>query len=58
MEGDSSWPALAAQLDKWCGTLGALPAATLEVKQMVLVEEQSSVCELTRGHSACRLPVT
>jgi hypothetical protein len=55
---DSSWPALAAQVDKQCRTWGPFPADTLVVKQMVLVEEWSNVGELTGEHTTCRLTVT
>jgi hypothetical protein len=58
MEEDSSWPALAAQVNEWCGTWGPFPADTLEVDQMVEVEEKSSVGESTGECSACRLTMT
>jgi hypothetical protein len=58
VKGDSSWPALAAQVDEQCSTWGPLPADMLEVEQTIEVEEKSSVGDLTGECSACMLTVT
>jgi hypothetical protein len=58
VEGDLRWPALAAQVDEWCGTWGPFPAHTLEVERTIKVEEKSSVGDLSRECSACRSTVT
>jgi hypothetical protein len=54
MEGDLSWPALATQVSKWCGSWGPFPSDTLEVGQKVKIEERSSVEDSDGEHSACR----
>jgi hypothetical protein len=58
VEGDLSWPTLATQINDWCGNWGPFPSDTLEVEQMVEVEERSSMGDLLRERSTCRSTMT
>jgi hypothetical protein len=50
------WLGLAAQVDALCGTWPSFPSDTLEIE--VMIEERTSIDDLTEEHPTCRSTIT